>query len=166
MPPASSFVVATNYLRVRGEYFCITTRAHLFQELPPRTRRILHRKQFWGVFLGTTSAYAENTVGVDAHGACKWNYLRVRGEYVIPTSERPELMELPPRTRRILLLHIKAGNVAGTTSAYAENTSEPAALLSALGNYLRVRGEYLAAIASCACALELPPRTRRIPSSH
>ena len=61
MPPASSFVVATNYLRVRGEYFCITTRAHLFQELPPRTRRIP-----WGLTLmepanGTTSAYAENT---------------------------------------------------------------------------------------------------------
>ena len=122
MPPASSFVVATNYLRVRGEYFCITTRAHLFQELPPRTRRILDNSFLEGFEEGTTSAYAENTSGRYCVFSLPRNYLRVRGEYCIVSSSGVSSSELPPRTRRIPwgLTLMEPAN--GTTSAYAENT--------------------------------------------
>ena len=101
MPPASSFVVATNYLRVRGEYFCITTRAHLFQELPPRTRRIQANRPHYYLLLGTTSAYAENTWRLLPLAHVPWNYLRVRGEYRVRIDFSLKTIELPPRARRI-----------------------------------------------------------------
>ena len=50
----------------------------------------------------------------------------------------------------------------GTTSAYAENTTKLCATLRLSRNYLRVRGEYVLAIAYAKVYVELPPRTRRI----
>ena len=71
----------TNYLRVRGEYSPATSPAHCSAELPPRARRIPEPSATSSTPAGTTSACAENTH--DGHGRvpCKWNYLRVRGEY-------------------------------------------------------------------------------------
>ena len=70
-----------NYLRVRGEYSPATSPAHCSAELPPRARRIPEPSATSSTPAGTTSACAENTH--DGHGRvpCKWNYLRVRGEY-------------------------------------------------------------------------------------
>ena len=71
------------------------------------------------------------------------NYLRVRGEYVGGSNTFTMWWELPPRARRILinnqlrLIHI------GTTSACAENTGVATVVGVVVGNYLRVRGEYL-----------------------
>ena len=56
------------------------------------------------------------------------------------------------------------GTVAGTTSAYAENTGSRPSASANLRNYLRVRGEYITRVAWSCTASELPPRTRRIPS--
>ena len=51
-----------NYLRMRGEYTCGTTRMMTYGELPPHARRI-HSPIEWGMQnLGTTSACAENTL--------------------------------------------------------------------------------------------------------
>ena len=51
-----------------------------------------------------------------------WNYLRMRGEYVLdhvpPTMET----ELPPHARRIPGRLVWCANTPGTTSACAENT--------------------------------------------
>ena len=70
-----------NYLRVRGEYPHSCYASTVFEELPPRARRILGSRRIRCVQLGTTSACAENTVGVTTVvGGCG-NYLRVRGEY-------------------------------------------------------------------------------------
>ena len=52
----------------------------------------------------------------------------------------------------------------GTTSAYAENTSATLLRIAVDRNYLRVRGEYQAFMAFKDLPVELPPRTRRIPS--
>ena len=60
----------------------------------------------------------------------------------------------------IILLYLP-----GTTSACAENTLFTAASLNAPRNYLRVRGEYIAAPNSYGENEELPPRARRIPIS-
>ena len=92
------------------------------------------------------------------------NYLRVRGEYAkpIPTCGPPR--ELPPRTRRILHQVPTSLVLFGTTSAYAENTVQRLRRLGPRGNYLRVRGEYLSTGGETHPAVELPPRTRRIPS--
>ena len=54
------------------------------------------------------------------------------------------------------------GTVAGTTSAYAENTGSRPSASANLRNYLRVRGEYITRVAWSCTASELPPRTRRI----
>ena len=51
-----------NYLRVRGEYFSSAFASLLSSELPPRARRIPPGTPGRGVFRGTTSACAENTV--------------------------------------------------------------------------------------------------------
>ena len=92
-----------------------------------------------------------------------WNYLRVRGEY--DPADRPDLdrLELPPRTRRI---HPGQGGffiAPGTTSAYAENTSNHTQHTTKKWNYLRVRGEYRFSNPPSTLIAELPPRTRRIP---
>ena len=129
-------------------------------ELPPRTRRI--HKQRRRRRDGTTSAYAENTHGRQTVSCTPRNYLRVRGEYLLPFCLGIIRMELPPRTRRILRSKLLARLSYGTTSAYAENTHLHYTLKEFLGNYLRVRGEYLPDPDWVPPATELPPRTRRI----
>ena len=78
---------------------------------------------------GTTSAYAENTNPILKSLAPSRNYLRVRGEYVMIAGFFPEGLELPPRTRRILITILKINLRIGTTSAYAENTLNELGLL-------------------------------------
>ena len=51
-----------------------------------------------------------------------WNYLRVRGEYLMILRRGFGNEELPPRARRILPHGPAWGSVMGTTSACAENT--------------------------------------------
>ena len=71
-------------------------------------------------------------------------------------------MELPPRARRILLTSGFNLHRSGTTSACAENTPVAGSTPGLRGNYLRVRGEYLAPVKWAFQAVELPPRARRI----
>ena len=54
-------ITQRNYLRVRGEYRNLVTKARLCMELPPRARRILIGCDSDDDELGTTSACAENT---------------------------------------------------------------------------------------------------------
>ena len=72
-----------NYLRVRGEYLLQGSYRKYRSELPPRARRIHGERvvNHWGT--GTTSACAENTWKTNIFVSSAWNYLRVRGEYVI-----------------------------------------------------------------------------------
>ena len=111
-----------NYLRVRGEYTSNTSRSAGQEELPPRTRRILFKRQLPKDWMGTTSAYAENTVANRPVFHQTGNYLRVRGEYTPSAPHLSRLWELPPRTRRIHRHKSFTGAGVGTTSAYAENT--------------------------------------------
>ena len=111
---------------------------------------------------GTTSAHAENTASAGRLERGYWNYLRARGEYSLNSSSNPKPMELPPRTRRIHGDPATTTFGRGTTSAHAENTSAGGAWKSAVGNYLRARGEYSSSIFTLKTGLELPPRTRRI----
>ena len=153
-------------------------------ELPPRTRRIPIDVTAAVRDAGTTSAYAENTVGLSWRGLCDWNYLRVRGEYANSRHSPDTTQELPPRTRRIPRLLVCLHVFQGTTSAYAENTADSITVPSDIrnylrvrgeyrktpknggtgGNYLRVRGEYLVLGLNMLLTMELPPRTRRIPT--
>ena len=72
-------------------------------------------------------------------------------------------MELPPRARRIRTAQMGFLRARGTTSACAENTHLHPCRCAAMGNYLRVRGEYEAVFRADFFAAELPPRARRIP---
>ncbi len=58
--PATSW----NYLRARGEYRLPKNRSACSGELPPRTRRILPCSKHFSIYIGTTSAHAENTDSV------------------------------------------------------------------------------------------------------
>ena len=136
-PPAKG-----NYLRVRGEYQQSQKLLRVNKELPPRARRIQHPGLATWANVGTTSACAENTEPIGRVRQNPGNYLRVRGEYPLYTCPTPFTGELPPRARRI---HPKFGYHAhypGTTSACAENTRPQRKPRIAVGNYLRVRGEY------------------------
>ena len=53
------------------------------------------------IFLGTTSACAENTRKLVYYFQNEGNYLRVRGEYMIFSGFTTKFRELPPRARRI-----------------------------------------------------------------
>ena len=90
------------------------------------------------------------------------NYLRARGEYKPTLLFQKKILELPPRTRRILAFPHASRYHRGTTSAHAENTAQILTLSRGTGNYLRARGEYLSLDPEIAFLTELPPRTRRI----
>ena len=120
---AEGLVRGWNYLRVRGEYPFTPWLANKPMELPPRARRIRHRRHAGRHRHGTTSACAENTAP-KRHGArYPGNYLRVRGEYRHPRFRETINPELPPRARRILDEKVSAIQDKGTTSACAENTT-------------------------------------------
>ena len=155
-------VGAGNYLRVRGEYPPLIARARSNKELPPRARRIRHRRVARGDNRGTTSACAENTDARYFCDATGWNYLRVRGEYTIVNTHECEVLELPPRARRILLEQACDLQIQGTTSACAENTFSEEHAPEPFWNYLRVRGEYTWPPSCFLYTKELPPRARRI----
>ena len=70
------------------------------------------------------------------------NYLRARGEYALDYLHGLLRTELPPRTRRILVLHAGSEKIHGTTSAHAENTGCEQQTRRVQRNYLRARGEY------------------------
>ena len=111
---------------------------------------------------GTTSACAENTVGVGVLCASGGNYLRVRGEYAPARPLGIFSSELPPRARRIPAREVMAAATEGTTSACAENTRRRGRWGFSHRNYLRVRGEYPPVRSWQPPLRELPPRARRI----
>ena len=148
---------------MRGEYTILNKNHHGGLELPPRARRILI---FWiprVMWVGTTSACAENTHATPAPAPANGNYLRVRGEYTMYFCAVNATQELPPRARRIPRASHVQELTKGTTSACAENTLSIPQKHSANGNYLRVRGEYPTTSAAALKEAELPPRARRIP---
>ena len=93
--------VKRNYLRVRGEYPGAFRQPRHQRELPPRARRILIACLQGCLQGGTTSACAENTLGLELGDFFIRNYLRVRGEYPLLCVTLRGRMELPPRARRI-----------------------------------------------------------------
>ena len=127
---------------MRGEYNASIVTESNRLELPPRARRIQRFNRDRIKPVGTTSACAENTNPHDTRTHARWNYLRVRGEYVWCGSMFGWGLELPPRARRIHLRAIQRSGAGGTTSACAENTGEKHRVVAA--------------------AEELPPRARRI----
>ena len=149
---------------MRGEYgggWCAMCKRG---ELPPRARRIPSRSKQVTRTHGTTSACAENTRRRGRWGFSHRNYLRVRGEYPPVRSWQPPLRELPPRARRIRRDCLYGHAQHGTTSACAENTRSDRGGALFVGNYLRVRGEYLLDDHGGVVVWELPPRARRIHS--
>ena len=89
----------------------------------------------------------------------------MRGEYSPPANGSCGPKELPPRARRILAGAWFWYCMMGTTSACAENTAKRGSFFLAIGNYLRVRGEYYRKTADHQPPGELPPRARRIPTT-
>ena len=92
-----------NYLRVRGEYLSRLRTLPTHWELPPRARRIQVGDNQPITVLGTTSACAENTASAHYQVETDGNYLRVRGEYRLRFKADTNILELPPRARRILM---------------------------------------------------------------
>ena len=86
----------------------------------------------------------------------------MRGEYNNIDNDEGDVLELPPRARRILYLNNWLEAVGGTTSACAENTVTGDLPPAVTGNYLRVRGEYSRPAKRVGAPKELPPRARRI----
>ena len=152
-----------NYLRVRGEYKLLAEQDEAVKELPPRARRIPASATATTAVRGTTSACAENTLNCFEEAVMQRNYLRVRGEYLQERMEDAQILELPPRARRIRLSAPIFPTKHGTTSACAENTNIMHTPIAKPRNYLRVRGEYKTKPARPQPTPELPPRARRIP---
>ena len=131
-------------------------------ELPPRARRIPLGFACKDGETGTTSACAENTSKSFGWTALNRNYLRVRGEYSLPSFNTEFALELPPRARRIRRIRSSIPRYRGTTSACAENTGGNQHFDRLAWNYLRMRGEYHRAAAFQLGTQELPPHARRI----
>ncbi|SQG56799.1 Uncharacterised protein [Corynebacterium ulcerans] len=136
-----SFCPQGNYLRIRGEK---AYQPHAYQqglELPPHTRRKGLSATRIPTRAGTTSAYAEKSVG--------------------QTQGLIDKGELPPHTRRKVEPPKSAAKTIGTTSAYAEKSAPTGATRKDAGNYLRIRGEKGNRPWRLMRSPELPPHTRR-----
>ena len=157
---------AQNYLRVRGEYGLGELATRLYEELPPRARRIPKHWRRSSRHVGTTSACAENTRYATCPASSLRNYLRVRGEYRLLWGAKTPNPELPPRARRIPASVGGENPQPGTTSACAENTWIPRRPWPNMWNYLRVRGEYGSPNCGSIRIAELPPRARRIHNDY
>ncbi len=120
--PPHAYMGPGNYLRVRGEYYSPREICGPALELPPRARRIPPPGSHAPIYMGTTSACAENTIFDCATSFAAGNYLRVRGEYRGGDDGYGALEELPPRARRIHVTTPRSATRGGTTSACAENT--------------------------------------------
>ena len=131
-------------------------------ELPPRARRIPLGFACKDGETGTTSACAENTSKSFGWTALNRNYLRVRGEYSLPSFNTEFALELPPRARRIRRIRSSIPRYRGTTSACAENTGGNQHFDRLAWNYLRMRGEYELPGLFSITIPELPPHARRI----
>ena len=70
-----------------------------------------------------------------------WKYLRVRGEESPLIGTLHQVLEIPPRARRRVLLSLDAAQSIGNTSACAEKSSELPIWNFIHRKYLRVRGE-------------------------
>ena len=121
-PPHHLRMIGGNYLRVRGEYHCPRQDQYFSWELPPRARRIPTMLPAFIRPGGTTSACAENTLLPRYPPRKPGNYLRVRGEYNTWVWRPGQMLELPPRARRIRGVGVLPAENLGTTSACAENT--------------------------------------------
>ena len=149
---------------MRGEYHPTSDIWAFLRELPPHARRILAPGAVKIVGNGTTSACAENTSVRNPRNGGQWNYLRMRGEYLLLSASHSLHPELPPHARRIRLSEIPETAVNGTTSACAENTLGCFSWFPQGWNYLRMRGEYHWFHLHKHIRWELPPHARRIPS--
>ena len=139
---AVPFTLSTwNYLRIRGEEGTGNPNAWGGMELPPHTRRRELQKTTSGVFLGTTSAYAEKSAIAVVIIFRTWNYLRIRGEEFAREALYGTRQELPPHTRRRDFSLAQRYAYIGTTSAYAEKRSIQSNTWTHPRNYLRIRGE-------------------------
>ena len=130
-------------------------------ELPPHTRRRGNGKVNTGTRIGTTSAYAEKRRRHRRHRSPHRNYLRIRGEEADRIASSASGWELPPHTRRRVIVIPSFQSKLRTTSAYAEKSGQGVYIHLACGNYLRVRGEEISVIFLAPSRLELPPHTRR-----
>ena len=147
---------------MRGEYFLRPLPQALLKELPPHARRIPFGRVDKPQQAGTTSACAENTKRLCGTRTPTWNYLRMRGEYILAHNQTSITPELPPHARRIPFRQIVSHCNLGTTSACAENTGDDCDSGRAGGNYLRMRGEYTPSTPTRPGNEELPPHARRI----
>ena len=86
----------------------------------------------------------------------------MRGEYATAELLGGNYEELPPHARRIPPSRVGDHGRIGTTSACAENTLKTHTEWVPLGNYLRMRGEYVGKERIHEVILELPPHARRI----
>ena len=160
--PFGISTLTRNYLRMRGEYAARSFITNSTSELPPHARRIQSYDDFIRHLEGTTSACAENTSMMVSCTRLIRNYLRMRGEYPPYDKQNTVFLELPPHARRILYTPQTPRLGNGTTSACAENTLQQQAQQGWIGNYLRMRGEYLSGRANKIVGKELPPHARRI----
>ena len=90
---------------MRGEYLYYGVPEDEMVELPPRARRIPGHSPNITIWVGTTSACAENTLQAGRERRRHGNYLRVRGEYAVEGVKGIAHKELPPRARRIHFDH-------------------------------------------------------------
>ena len=151
---------------MRGEYICAIFARTISAELPPHARRIRGHPESVRKIFGTTSACAENTARNRRFSSRFWNYLRMRGEYLVQGFDSLDFLELPPHARRIQAEMQRFDEQHGTTSACAENTMPSSDGHGSGWNYLRMRGEYGQIGFFPRRGWELPPHARRIHTLH
>ncbi|SQG55664.1 Uncharacterised protein [Corynebacterium ulcerans] len=154
-------ITIKNYLRIRGEKAPSLFRSSPLMELPPHTRR--KASSFLREFatVGTTSAYAEKSGRQLPARHWHRNYLRIRGEKAHRRLWQILGAELPPHTRRKVVLAWYDVPESGTTSAYAEKRKPTHYIRIKTWNYLRIRGEKGSFEHYRPADWELPPHTRR-----
>ena len=177
---AGSRASTTAYPRVRGDHSLAVYSAVVYTGLPPRARgsRGLHRQVVKSE--GPTPACAGITLAGITGSPPRRAYPRVRGDHMLPRSDCPWYVGLPPRARGSPLVCLWpptwcgptpacAGITSGTsaaswstgpTPACAGITMSTSAAMRYAAAYPRVRGDHIGVPVLCPGWWGLPPRAR------
>ena len=147
---------------MRGEYIFSERGIATSTGSPPLARGIQRKSVFNYERAGITPACAGNTARVLKNVRLDKDHPRLRGEYMLPSSETYVRLGSPPLARGIPKRAINTIVVSGITPACAGNTRQRTREAELVRDHPRLRGEYLFGKWIIAELVGSPPLARGI----
>ena len=148
--------------RLRGEYIFSERGIATSTGSPPLARGIQRKSVFNYERAGITPACAGNTTSSLKKTAIPWDHPRLRGEYMLPSSETYVRLGSPPLARGIQRSRMIPRLKIRITPACAGNTKHIHLNMRHMRDHPRLRGEYMLPSSETYVRLGSPPLARGI----